>query len=139
MSAMSNYLENEIIRYWFQNDAGAAPKPSNVYVGLLTAAPSDAGGGTEVSAGGYARVTVLCSAANWVGPTAGNGTVTNGNAITFGTPSANWGTIVAVGIFDAASGGNLLWLGALDVSKTVNNGDAAPSFAAGQLSIQVDN
>lgn len=140
MSAMSNYLETEIIKYWFQNDGAVAPKPTNLYVGLFTASPSDAGGGTEVSAGGgYARVTVVCNSTNWAGPTAGDGTVKNGNAITFGTPTVNWNTITSVGVFDAASGGNLLWWGALDVPKTVNNGDAAPSFAANQLTIQVDN
>lgn len=141
MSAMSDYLETQIIKYWFQNDGTAASKPANLYVGLFTATPNDAGGGTEVSTSGtnYARATVAASAANWSSPTGNNGTTANLNTINFGAPSGNWGSIVAFGIFDALSGGNLLWWGALDIAKTVNNGDAAPSFAASALSIQVDN
>ena len=37
------------------------------------------------------------------------------------------------GVHDAVSGGNLLIWGALTVSKTINNGDAAPTFPAGSL------
>ena len=44
-----------------------------------------------------------------------------------------------VGVYDATSGGNLLFYTALTVSKTVNNGDAEPSFAAGSLTFQIDN
>ena len=50
-------------------------------------------------------------------------------------PSANWGTVVAFGIHDAATTGNLLVWGPLTVNKTINNGDPAPKFTAGSLSI----
>jgi hypothetical protein len=42
-------------------------------------------------------------------------------------------------VFDASTSGNLLFRTALTVSKTVNNGDAAPSFAAAALTFQIDN
>lgn len=135
---MSDYLEAELIKYWFQNTAGAA-KPATLYVGLSTAACGDSGFGTEVTGGSYARVSVTANSTNFPGPTTNNGTVTNGAAVTFPSPTANWGVVTHWFIADASSAGNLLWCAALTVQKTVNNGDAAPSFAIGALSIQVDN
>jgi hypothetical protein len=140
MSALTDFSENKLIDFLLR--AQSYPAPSNLYIGLFTAAPSDSGGGTEVSGGSYARVTYAASLANWAGTqssgstTASSGTggaTSNNNAVTFPAPSANWGVVTHWGIFDAASGGNLLYHGALSTSKTVNNGDAAPSFAAGAL------
>ena len=67
-----------------------------------------------------------------------NGLTDNAAAITFPTPSANWGTVVAFGIFDATSSGNLLVWGPITPNKTINNGDAAPSFAIGALDVDAD-
>ena len=145
MSALSDYLENKLTDLIFRGQAFSAP--ANLYVGLLTAAPSDAGGGTEVTGGSYARVTVAGSLANWAGTqSAGSttdssgtsGTTSNNAAINFPTPSAGWGTVTHVGVYDAASGGNLLWYAPLGVSKTINSGDTV-SFPAGSLTFQVDN
>ncbi len=146
MSAMSDYLENKIID-WLLRGQTFTP-PATVYVGLLTAAPSDAGGGTEVSGGSYARVAVASSLANWAGSqsagsttasTGTSGTTSNNAAVTFPAPTANWGTVTHFGVYDASSAGNLLFYAALTTSKTINNGDAAPSFAAGALTFQDDN
>lgn len=102
----------------------------------------------EVSAGGYARAANNPSAtANWLNTqgtasgasTGAGGTTSNQNAITFGTPSASWGVVAAIGIYDAASAGNLLYWGYMTTPKTINNGDPAPAFAAGALTIQEDN
>jgi len=156
MSAMSDTLENKFIDWFFRAQAlgiagasaAAGTGPANLYVALLTAAPSDTGGGTEVTGGAYARVAVASSLANWAGTQAAasviastgtSGTTSNNNAITFPSPTSNWGTIVAFGLYDASTAGNLLFYGTLTTSKTVNNGDAAPSFAAAALSIQIDN
>lgn len=145
MGAMSDYLENKLIDHVFRNTSFTMP--GAIHVGLLTAAPSDTGGGTEVTGGSYARVAVAPSVANWKstnGTTSGassgtGGTTTNAAAVTFPAPSANWGVVTHFGIYDASSAGNLLFWGALTVSKTVNNGDAAPSFAIDALSVQIDN
>jgi hypothetical protein len=146
MAAMSDYLENKLIDQVFRLQT--APTISALYVALLTAAPTDSGGGTEVSGGSYARVNLAPSLANWAGTqsagsttasTGTGGTTSNNSAITFAAPTANWGVITSWGIYDASTAGNLLWYGNLSVSKTVNNGDAAPSFGIGQLSIQIDN
>jgi hypothetical protein len=146
MGAMSNYLENEIIDHIFRGRSFTAG--ANIYVALFTSAPSDSGGGTEVTGGSYARVALNPSASNWKGTggettnvdSAGtSGTTSNNSTIVFPAPTANWGVISHVGIFDASSGGNLLWHGALGVSKTVNNQDDAPSFAVDALQIRIDD
>lgn len=133
MSAMSDYLEVEIRKHIFRT--GSFTKPSVLAVALFTAAPSDSGGGTEVSGGSYARATLNPADANWTGASSTNGLTDNASAITFPTPSGNWGTVTHFGIFDASSAGNLLFWGALTNSKTVNNGDPAPSFPIGSLAI----
>lgn len=148
MAGMSDYLENKLVDFLFRGQALSNPV---IYVGLYTAAPSDAGGGTEVSTSstGYARVKAAAGGSmaltDWkstqndnVASTGTGGQTSNTNAVTFGSPTGNWGTITHFGIFDAVSGGNLLFWAALSQSKTVNNGDAAPSFAAGQLTVTLD-
>lgn len=134
MSGKSNFLENELLDHVLGNAAYSAP--ATVYAALFTVTPSDAGGGTEVSGGSYARVSITNNATNF--PAASGGAKANGTAITFPAPTANWGTVVAFGLFDASSSGNLLYWGPITPNKTVNNGDAAPSFAIGDLDITED-
>ena len=146
MAAMTNYLENKLTDWYWRGQAFTPP--ATHYFALFTAAPSDAGGGTEVYGGSYARVGVSSSLANFAGTQSAasvtassgtSGTTSNNNAITFPTPTANWGSITHVAVFDALTGGNMLWQGALSAAKTVNNGDAAPSFAASTFSAQMDD
>jgi hypothetical protein len=138
---MSDYLENKLVDQLFRGQT--APTTTTLYVGLLTAAPSDSGGGTEVSGGSYARVSVTSSLANWAGTqTAGSTTASSGTggqtsnnaAITFPTPAATWGTVTHFGIYDASSGGNLLFWGALTIAKTINQADTV-TFPAASLSV----
>ncbi len=107
------------------------------HVALFTVAPSDTGGGTEVTGGAYARVTVTNNATNWPAATGATAAKSNGTVITFPTATAAWGTVVAFGIFDAATVGNLLWWGDLTTVKAVASGDTA-SFAIGSLSTSLD-
>ena len=71
---------------------------------MFTAAPSDTGGGTEVSGGSYARKSMPAMTVSGTSPT----TATNGAAVEFVTATGSWGTITHVGIFDASSSGNLM-------------------------------
>jgi hypothetical protein len=138
---MSDFLENRLIDQLFRGQT--APTTTTLHVGLLTAAPSDSGGGTEVSGGSYARVAVSSSLANWAGTQSAGSTVassgsggqtSNNGAITFPTPSAGWGNVTHFGIYDAATGGNLLFWGALTIAKTINQADTV-TFPAASLSI----
>lgn len=155
MAAKTDFLENKQIDWFFRAQAigitgataAAGTGPATLYISLFTAAPTDSTAGTEVTGGSYARVAVTSSLANWAGTqSAGSttassgtgGTTSNNNAITFPTPSANWGTATHWGMHDAATAGNLLKYAALTASKTINNGDPAPSFAAGALQYTED-
>lgn len=133
MANMSDYLEVQLRKHLFRT--GSFTKPTVLGVGLFTVTPSDAGGGTEVTGGSYARVDLPPLDANWTAPDSTGGLTDNAVAITFPTPSANWGTVVAFGIFDATTAGNLLVWGPITPNKTINNGDPAPSFAIGALDV----
>mgnify|MGYP001016290781 FL=1 len=131
--SFSDYLEQKVLNHVFGATAYSAP--GTLYFALFTAAPSDSGGGTEVTGGSYARVALTNNTTNFPNATGTSPTSkSNGVAVTFPTASANWGTVVAFGIFDASSGGNLICWADLTANKTVNNGDTA-SFAASALTI----
>jgi hypothetical protein len=144
VSALSDYLENKIVDDLFRGTAYTPP--ATHYVGLMTSAASDTGPGTEVTGGSYARVAVSKADASWkgthgsaTGASSGtNGTISNAAAITFPAPTADWGSVTYWGIWDAATSGNLLVWDDLTTAKTINNGDAAPSFAIDALTIQID-
>ena len=131
MSKMSDYLEVELRKHLFRT--GSFTKPSALYVSLHTADPTDDASGTEVSGGSYARVQRDPADANWTGVSSTNGVTDNAAAITFPSPTGNWGSITHFAIWDASTSGNMLIHGALTTPKTVNSGDAAPSFAIGAL------
>lgn len=133
MANMSDYLEVELRKHIFRT--GSFTKPTALYVALYTVTPSDSGGGTEVTGGSYARVQRDPLDANWTAASATDGLTDNAAAITFPAPSANWGTVVAFGIHDDPSAGNLLIWGPITPNKTINNGDPAPAFAIGALDI----
>lgn len=136
MAALSNYLESALVDHIFRGTAFSHTTPASFYVALYTAAPSDAGGGTEVTIGAnnYARVAVTRAAGSWAATDGSNGVTSNVSAITFPTPSGSWGTVTHFGILDASSAGNLLFHGALTVQQTINTGNTV-SFSAGQLQI----
>ncbi|MGB5925320.1 MAG: hypothetical protein WBH01_04420 [Dehalococcoidia bacterium] len=128
MAEFTDFMENKIIDHMLR--AQAYTPPSTVYVALFTSAPSDAGGGTEVSGGAYARQAVTLDAA-------AGGASSNSADITFPQATADWGTITHLALMDALTGGNMLMHSPLDASKTVNNGDTF-KFNAGDLDVTVD-
>jgi hypothetical protein len=145
-TSLADYLENKIVDHVFRATSYTAP--ANTYAALLTAASAcDAGTVTEVTGGSYARVAISGATTSWKGThgtTTGassgtNGTISNAAAVTFPSPTANWGTVTHWALYDASTSGNLLICAALTTSKTINNGDAAPSFAIDAMTIQIDN
>lgn len=118
MSSFSDYTENLVLNWLLTTNS--ATRPTAWYVGLFTAAPSDAGGGTEVSGSAYARKVTGTISVSGTSPT----TATNSAAIEFAAASGgNWGTITHAAIFDASTGGNMLAWAPLTTSRTINDGD----------------
>ena len=136
MTALTNYAEDQCIAKMFRGDA--TDFPTTWYVGLLTAAPGEAGGGTEVTGGNYARVAVADGTGNFAATSAGNGTTSNVSAVPFPTPSASWGTVTNFAIYDAPSAGNMWIYSPLTQSKVVNIGDTV-TFPPGSMTFQIDN
>lgn len=129
MAALSDYAE-KLLLDWAMT-TGSATRPTAWYVALYTAAPSDSGGGTEVSTGGYARQSVTFDAASSPG-----GTTQNNNVVSFTASGANYGTVTHIGIHTASTGGQLLWHGAMTASKTVNDGDTL-EFSVGNIDLTI--
>jgi hypothetical protein len=128
---MTDFLEVEIRKHVFRT--GSYTKPTGLTIHLYTAAPSDTGGGTEVTGGSYASQTLNPLDANWTGASATDGLTDNASAITFPAPTANWGVVTHVAIKDQSA--NYLFHGILTQSKTVNSGDPAPNFPIGALDV----
>jgi len=125
MAEMSNYLEDALINATLR--ATTYTSVATVYVSLWTSDPTDAGSGTEVSGGSYARTAVTFAAPS-------NGVTTNDADVTFPTATASWGTVGWIGINDAATSGNLLYHSPLDTSKTIDSGDIF-KISTGNLSV----
>lgn len=115
----SDYLENKVLDHVL--GAVTYTPPATVYIAAYTVAPTDAGGGTEVTGGSYARVAVTNNATNF--PAASGGVKSNGTIINFPTATADWGTVVAAAVSDAASAGNILFWADLTTSKLIQNTD----------------
>lgn len=129
MSSFTDYTENLVLNWLFT--ANSATRPTAWYVGLFTAAPSDSGGGTEVSGNAYARTATGTMSVSGTSPT----NCTNSAAIEFPAASGgNWGTITHVAIFDASTSGNMLGWASLTTSRTINDGDVL-RIPAGDLDI----
>lgn len=117
MASFSDYSENLVLNFLFTTNT--ATRPTAWYVGLFTGAPSDSGGGTEVSGSGYARKTTGTITVSGTGTTA-----TNSAAIEFDPASGgNWGTITHAAIFDASTSGNMLAWAPLTTQRIINDGD----------------
>lgn len=132
MAGKTSYLEAKVIDH--TNGKTSYTMPS-VFVGLLTAAPTDTTAGTEVSGGSYARKST--AGTDWNAASGNPASATNANAITFVTATGSWGTVTHFALYDASTAGNMLRWGALTTSKTISTGDTA-SFASSSLTVTED-
>lgn len=129
MSSFTDHTESLVLTWLLTTDS--ATRPTAWYVGLFTAAPSDTGGGTEVSGSGYARVATGTMTISGTSPT----TATNAAAIEFAAASGgNWGSIGWAAIFDASTSGNMIAWAALSTARTINDGDVL-RIPAGDLDV----
>lgn len=158
MAGKSDVLENKLLDFIFRGQTlaltGATATWSAVptlYIALGTASADNAF--TELAASGsYARAKACAGATqaltDWngthgttTGASSGtDGTIETAIAVTFPTATADWNTAATIGyfaIYDAASGGNLLYSAALTTARAVTNGTTA-SYAAGALTVTED-
>lgn len=131
MSDLSNEFENRVAT-WLFRPATSVTRPTTLWVALYTAVTNaEAGTGTEVSGGNYARVEVTSAFG-----TASGGQVTNTTSVVFPNPSANWGTITHIGIRDASTAGNAVTaLKALVSPVTIDAGESPPGFNPGDITL----
>lgn len=136
MSAASNYLENKVLDHVLTATSYTAP--GTRYLALFNntsgqaAANLEAGTLTdEVSASGtaYARKAVTFNAAS-------GGTSATNATVTFDAATASWGTVTHVAVMDQATGGNVLFWGAVTTSKTIDTGDTF-QVTSGNLTISL--
>jgi hypothetical protein len=127
--SLSNSFETSTLTWLLTTGSPSPARPTAWYLALYTVAPTDTGGGTEVSGTAYVR-----KAATF---TVSGNTASNNAAVEWPTAGGSWGTVVAVGVFDALSGGNLIAYGALTTNKTIDTGDVF-RIPAGDLDITLD-
>ena len=139
---LTNYASNKLVDLIWR--AQSYTWPASLYAGLFTAAPNNAGGGTESSGGAYARVAIASSLTAWSGTqapgstvasTGTGGRISNNASLAYPAPTANWGTVTHEGLFNAASAGNLMLWAALAASRTVTSGGAPQTHPADTLAI----
>ena len=114
-----------LVRKWLFSDSGAT-RPSQWFLKLYTAAPSDSGGGTEVAGGkGYAAQAISFDADG----------AANDAEIVFGPATADWGTVTHGAIFDET--GRFLAWAAVGAARAIPTGDSA-RFAVGSITTSFD-
>ena len=137
-NAATTYLENKILSFIFKNNAASFTTPGDsIYVGLATAvSDAEAGSLTEATFGSYARQQV--TAANWTlaSSSTDQQTVTNAANIEFPASTGTSNIVTHAFLVDAASSGNILFVGALDASKTIATGDIF-RINAGNLTVEL--
>jgi len=127
----SPYLANLLLDTLIGTNGGAViVAPTTLFVALFTVQPTDVSAGTEVSGGSYARLGIANNATNF--SAAASRSKTNAVDFAFPAASANWGTVVGYAIFDASTGGNMLYRGTLTGPATINTGDVL-SIRAGTM------
>lgn len=131
----SNYTEAAMLDHRYGGPSYT--RPATVYMAAFTAmgteAQTDAGTNlAEPSSGAYARVAITN---NGTVLTRTGSVLSNVSTITFPTPTADWGLILGGGVYDAASGGNLLDWATLDDQPMILTGDVL-SIAAGAFTIE---
>ena len=130
--------------FGYNNSASAdetytPPADNSIYVSLHTGSPADDdSGANEITLGSYARSNASGALTWTVSQAGGVTTATNDQAIAFPQATANYDADVThIGIYDASTAGNLLFHGALTVSKTVTTGDTF-QINAGALTITLE-
>ena len=127
--SLTNSFETSVLTWLLTASSPSPARPTTWYLGLFTAAPGEAGGGTEVSGNGYTREAVTF--------TVSGNTASNDAAIEFPTATGSWGTITHAAVFDASTSGNMIAYASLTASKVIDTGDVL-RVPTGDLDINLD-
>lgn len=127
--SLTNDFETSVLTWLLTVSSPSPARPTAWYLGLFTAAPGEAGGGTELSGSGYARQAVTF--------TVSGNTASNNAAIEFPTATGSWGAITHVAVFDASTAGNMIAYASLTASKTIDTGDVL-RVPSGDLDVTLD-
>lgn len=133
----AGFGKNLIVEWMEQLFQSVSPSfPGSIHLALFTdeSVPSGSTAGTEVSGGSYARVSLARDASDW--DVDSIGLVSNVDAITWPTATADWGVIKYVGIYSLSSGGDYSGFAELDEPRLIKNGGTF-SFAAGDLQFTI--
>lgn len=128
--SLSDTFETHTLKYLLTSDS--VTRPTAWYVALCTTDPTDSALGTEVSGGGYARQSVAF--------TVSANNASNTSAIEFPEATADYGTVVAVMIMPASTGGtasDMIVHAQLTADKSISTGDIF-RIPAGDLDISIE-
>jgi hypothetical protein len=136
MAGLSDYAEVALLNALLRGTNFSAPTVASLRLALFTADPTDAGNLNEVPTGTwYARQPTGAFTAP--SPSGSNQLSNNVASITYPAVTGSAVTITHIGIFDAASAGNMLFSAPMVTSKTLQPGDVL-SFAPGTVVANVD-
>lgn len=131
MSSLTDYSKSLLHQWVFATNAPT--RPAALYLGLFSVLPADDGtGGTEVSGGGYARV--LCGPGDALWSFVINQSKNVGE-LAFPRPTGDWGTPGFWAIYDAATGGNFIFSGAITSPVEITSGSLEPTLVANAMVI----
>ena len=125
MSDKSDYLENAILNHVLRNTALASPGSVFLAIGSRTGDSF-----TELETpgqNGYARQAISFAAPS-------GGSCASSNSQTFGAATSDWASATAFAIFDAATGGNVLYIGNLAAARDAGIGDSI-LFGNGDITV----
>lgn len=100
----TDVLANNLGNYELR--AVAYTQPTTRWLAAFTVTPVQAGtGGTEVSGGAYARISITCNTSNWAA--FATSLTTSGAPFNYSVATANWGRVYSICLMDASSAGNV--------------------------------
>ena len=134
MSNLTNHFEDAIVQFFLRNDADTITPPAALFQACYTAAPGEAGGGTEVAdANGYVRKAIAFT------DPSGTGTTESTAQIDHVASGGAWGTVTHMAVVDSVTyGAGDMWLyGALTTPRAIGDGETL-RFAAGDVDFVLD-
>ncbi len=127
LGCLTDYGEKKALEYIFKTMC------TKYYVGAFTVAPSDTSSGTEVDAEDYARQEITFG-----NVTEGNPSyISNNVVVEFPVAESDWGTVVALAIFDAPEEGNMIAFSEVETPRHIEEGIAL-RIPAGGLTFKCD-